>query len=31
MSDAFSIFKDSKELNEKAKDIILNDGSVVYN
>ena len=31
MSNTFSVFKDSKELNEKAKDIILNDWFVVYN
>lgn len=31
MSDTFSIFKDSKELNEKAKEIIVNEGSTVYN
>ena len=26
----FSVLKDSKELNDKTKDIIINDGSVVY-
>jgi len=30
MPSTFSIFKDSKELNDKTKEIIINDGSVVY-
>jgi hypothetical protein len=29
--DTLSILRDSKELDEKTKDIIINDGSVVYN
>lgn len=31
MPSSFSVFKDSEELNEKAKDIIVNEWSLVYN
>ena len=30
MPDSFSTFRDSKEMNEKAKEIIINEGSTVY-
>jgi hypothetical protein len=31
MPSTFSILKDSKELNSKTKEIVINEGSMVYN
>jgi hypothetical protein len=31
MPDTFSVFKDSGELDNKAKEVVINDGFTVYN